>query len=137
MKNKILLFVVLLIYIIVPIIIFNNEFLYNIKFYILTILGTFIYLLFRILKVKNADLGITKNNLFKSIKRNSLLIVIMVLGIIVISLLGIKKYQSNETILFYIFYIFISCPIQEFLYRSVFGYFDKIYYIINNKEVIE
>ena len=36
----------------------------------------------------------------------------------------LDKYNPNETILFYIFYIFISCPIQEFLYRGVFGYFD-------------
>ncbi|MBQ8892590.1 MAG: CPBP family intramembrane metalloprotease [Bacilli bacterium] len=130
MKNKILLFIVLLIYITIPIIIFNNQYLYDIKFYILTILGLFIYLLFRILKVKNENLGITKSNLLPSIKRNCLLIVIMVVGIIVMSFLGLKKYDSNETIWFYIFYIFISCPIQEFLYRAVFGYFDKVY---NNK----
>ena len=35
-----------------------------------------------------------------------------------------------ETIYFYLFYIFVSCPLQEFLYRGVFGYFDKVY---NNK----
>ena len=30
------------------------------------------------------------------------------------------------------FYIIISCPIQEFLYRGVFGYFEKQY---NNKYI--
>ena len=39
MKNKILFTVILLIYIFVPILIYNNKFLYDIKFYILTGLG--------------------------------------------------------------------------------------------------
>lgn len=72
--------------------IYFHNYLYNMKFYILTIVGILIYVL---LKIFNLD-----------------------------------KYNSDETIYFYLFYIFISCPIQEFLYRGVFGYFDKL---ITNK----
>jgi len=127
MKNKILLTVILLIYIFVPILIYNNKFLYDIKFYILVVLGIIIYLIMRLFKVKNKDLGITKNNLLKSVKRNIMLIVIFIAIILIFKVLHLDKYTSDETIWFYLFYIFISCPIQEFLYRGVFGYFEKVY----------
>ena len=53
-----------------------------------------------------------------------ILIVISIIIIIAFKLLHIDKYNPNETLLFYIFYVFISCPAQEFLYRGIFGYFD-------------
>ena len=124
MKNKLLLVSILVIYILVPTLISFNSYLYDIKFYLLTGIGLLIFLLMKLFKVKNKDLGITKDNLFKSIKRNLLLIILFIIIIIIFKLLHLDKYNPNETILFYIFYIFISCPIQEFLYRGVFGYFD-------------
>ncbi len=124
MKNKLLLGIILIIYIIVPILILLFLYLYNIKFYLLTFIGIIIYTLMRFNKVSNKELGITKENLFKSIKRNILIIILMIILIFVLKLLHIDKYNPNETLIFYLFYIFISCPIQEFLYRGVFGYFD-------------
>ena len=76
--------------------IYFHNYLYNMKFYILTIVRILIYVL---LKIFNLD-----------------------------------KYNSDETIYFYLFYIFISCPIQEFLYRGIFGYFEKN--LIKNKYII-
>lgn len=130
MKNKILLILILLIYLLVPILILYNSYLFKIKFYILTIIGILIFILMKLFKIKNKDLGINKDNIFKSIKRNILLILVSLIIILILKLLHIDKYNSNESIYFYIFYIFISCPIQEFLYRGVFGYFEKI---SNNK----
>ena len=124
MKNKLLFLSILIIYIITPILILFNDYLYNIKFYILTIIGLIIFLLMKLFKVSNKELGITKENLFKSIKRNIILIVLCIIIILIFKLFNINKYSPNETLLFYIFYIFISCPIQEFLYRGVFLYFD-------------
>lgn len=123
MKNKILLSI-LLVYILVPILILFNSFLYEIKFYLLTGLGLIIFLILKLLKISNKELGITKDNLLKSIKRNLILIVISILIVIILKIFHMDKYNPNETIWFYLFYIFISCPIQEFLYRGVFGYFD-------------
>ena len=123
MKNKLLLSI-LAIYILVPILILFNNYLYGIKFYLLTIIGLIIFFLMKLFKVPNKDLGITKENLFKSIKRNLPLIVLCVIIIMLFKLFHFDKYNPDETILFYLFYIFISCPIQEFLYRGVFGYFD-------------
>lgn len=124
MKNKMLLACILIIYILVPILILFNSYLYEIKFYLLTGIGLIIFLLMKLFKINNKELGLTKNNLFKSIKRNLILIVLCIMIIFVFKMLHMDKYNSNETVLFYIFYIFISCPIQEFLYRGVFGYFD-------------
>ena len=81
MKNKLLLSI-LSIYILVPILILFNNYLYGIKFYLLTIIGLIIFLLMKLFKVPNKDLGITKENLFKSIKRNLPLIVLCVIIIL-------------------------------------------------------
>lgn len=124
-KDKILFITLILIYILVPLIILFNENLYDKKFYFLTILGLLIFLLFKLFKVNNTDLGINRN-VVPALKRNVPLISIFIILIIALKIIGFKKYQPTEGILFYLFYIFISCPIQEFLYRGVFGYFDKM-----------
>ena len=134
MKNKILFSMVVLLYILIPSLILFNDTLFQYKFYILTIMGILIYIVFMINKTKNNDLGITTNNLFKSLKRNIPLISLFVITIIVFKIFGLSKYNPTESIYFYIFYIFISCPIQEFLYRGVFGYFEKS--LIENKYII-
>ena len=126
MKNKLLLSIILIIYIVFPILIFFNNYLFQMKFYILTILGLIIFIMMKLFKISNKDLGISKDNLLKSIKRNLLLIIACVLIIIIFKLLHVDKYSPDETIYFYMFYILISCPLQEFLYRGVFGYFEKV-----------
>lgn len=124
MKNKLLLASILIIYILVPVLILFNSYLYEIKFYILTGIGLIVFLLMKLFNISNNELGITKSNLLKSVKRNLLLIILCIFVIIVFKIFHMDKYNPNETIFFYIFYIFISCPVQEFLYRGVFGYFD-------------
>ena len=124
MKNKLLLSSILTIYILVPLLIFFNSYLYDIKFHLLTIIGLVIFILLKLFKVSNKELGITKQNLWKSTKRNLILILLCAIIILVFKMFHIDKYNPNETLLFYAFYIFISCPVQEFLYRGVFGYFD-------------
>ena len=133
-KNKILPFIILAIYIILPIIIFYNESLFKYKFYILTIVGLLIYLILRIAKISNKELGIKKKDILKSIKRNLPIIIILIILVLAFKILKFDKYTPNESIFFYLFYIFISCPIQEFLYRGIFGYFEKN--LIKNKFII-
>ena len=134
MKNKLLFLITLVLYVILPIIIFYNNILFKYKFYILTTIGLLIYFMLRIGKVSNENLGIKKENILKSIKRNSPIIIILVASVIIFKLLNFDKYTPNESIFFYLFYIFISCPIQEFLYRGVFGYFENN--LIKNKFII-
>lgn len=126
MKNRILLFIILLIYIILPILIYFFDILFNIKFYLLTIIGVLVFGLMKLFKVTNDYIGITQTSLIKSVKRNILFIIICIVAIIIIKLLSLERFIPNETLTFYIFYILVSCPIQEFLYRGVFGYFEKV-----------
>lgn len=134
MKNKLLFIFTLILYIILPILILFNTTLFKYKFYILTIVGLLIYLLFKMNKVSNKELGISKDNLIRSIKRNIPIILIFITAITTFKLFNLNKYNPTETIYFYLFYIFISCPIQEFLYRGIFGYFEKS--LIKNKYII-
>lgn len=110
-NDKILLFIIILIYIVLPILICQFCFLFNIKFYILTIIGALIFALLKIFKISNDFLGLTKNNCIKSVKRNLPFIIICIILIVIVKLLPYNRFIPNETILFYIFYIFISCPI--------------------------
>ena len=125
MKNKILFLLLIIIYIFTPLVILFNNKLYDIKFYILTILGIIIYIILKLFKIKNENLGINKEYVV-SLKRNVPLILVFVVIIVISSILGLNRYNPNETMLFYVFYTFVSCPIQEFLYRGVFGYFERI-----------
>lgn len=125
-KDIILLLIILIIYISIPLCVFFSSNLFNVKFFILTIIGILIFGLMKLFKVPNSYLGITKANSIISIKRNMLLIIIFIIVIIVAKLFSFNRYVPNETLLFYIFYILISCPIQELLYRGVFGYFEKV-----------
>lgn len=132
MKNKILLLIILIIYILFPILIYFNNYLFEIKFYILTGIGALIFALMKLFGTSNQELGISKNNLLKSINRNIILIIFCIITIIIFKVLHIDKYNPSETFLFYVFYILISCPLQEFLYRGMFGYFEKQ---MNNKYI--
>ena len=133
MKNKVLLLLITCLYVGIPILILLIPNMYEYKFYLLTIIGIAIYILLRAFRISNKDLGIKKENTLSSIKHNVLLITIFVILIIIFKLSGLAKYNPTETIWFYLFYIFISCPIQEFLYRAIFGYFEKT--TLKNKHV--
>ena len=129
MKKKLFFFTTILIYFLVPFLIMFNKSLYDYKFYILTIIGLLMLLTIKLLKIPLKKFGITKNNFKKSIMHNIPIIIIGIIAIIVLNIMGISRYNSDETIWFYLFYIFISCPIQEFLYRGVLGYFDNNKYV--------
>ena len=134
MKDKLLFLIILIFYVLLPIIIFYNVILFKYKFYILTIVGCLIYLILRIAKINNKELGIKTKDILKSIKRNLPIIIILIILVITFKIIHLDKYTPNESITFYLFYVFISCPIQEFLYRGVFGYFESN--LIRNKFII-
>ena len=120
MKNKVLLSSILAIYILLPILILFNNCLYDIKFYLLTGIGLGIFLLMKVFNISNKELGITKQNLWKSIKRNLILIALCVIIILIFKLLHVDKYNPNETLLFYFsIYLFLvqykSFYIEEYL----------------------
>ncbi len=125
MKRKELFIIINLIYILIPFLILIFPVLFQYKFYILTILGLLIYFILRKFGIKNEELGIKRGNIVNSILNNLPICVVSIIIIFLIKILGFDKFTPNETMYFYVFYIFVSCPLQEFLYRGIFGYFDN------------
>ncbi|HEM6153637.1 TPA: CPBP family intramembrane metalloprotease [Streptococcus suis] len=68
---------------------------------------------------QNSEMGLSFNSSAKSMKDVTVLTVILgILGVL-LYLTGIGgRFSPNETVSFYLFYIFISSPAQEFLYRG-------------------
>lgn len=134
MKNKLLFLFILILYILLPISIFYNQTLFQYKFYILTVVGLLIYFLLQMNNVNKKNLGIDRKKALKSLKRNIPMILLFIAIIIIFKVFNLNKYTPTENIYFYLFYIFISCPIQEFLYRGIFGYFENT--LIKNKYTV-
>lgn len=125
MKKKTLFIIINFMYILIPILILCFPFLFRYKFYILTIVGILIYFIIRKFGITNKDLGIKKDNIIKSILNNLPICIISIIIIILMRVLNLNKFSPNETFYFYLFYVLVSCPLQEFLYRGIFGCFDN------------
>ncbi|MBP8979278.1 CPBP family intramembrane metalloprotease [Candidatus Dojkabacteria bacterium] len=123
-KDIIRFIIILLTYILTPILILLNPLFFKYKFLFLVIIGILIYLTFRLTGVTNAELGITKNKWKESIKDIIPFTLLLIVITIVLRTFGFQRFNPTETIYFYLFYLFISSPVQEFLYRSVFKYFE-------------
>lgn len=116
--KALLLCFIVVIYIGLPLLILFGVINFDYKFYALTIGGIIVYILFRYLGFSNWDLGITNCNIQNSIV--CVLPITVLLAIIgcVLWIGGFSRITPNEHWTFFIFYIFISSPIQEFLYRG-------------------
>lgn len=118
-KSIIIILTIISIYIGIPILILLNFINFNHKFYYLTFGSIFIYFIMRVLGFNNSELGITLQNTKKSIKNVIPITSLLITITIILLLINTNyKFHQKETILFYIFYIFISSPVQEFLYRG-------------------
>ena len=100
---------------------------FDYKFYALTIGAFFVYILLRIVRSSNSGLGITKKRPKKSIIHILPFTVILAIVGLAIWISGYSRITPNEQWSFFVFYVFISCPIQEFLYRgSLEAMLDKL-----------
>ena len=117
-SNRLILFLILTFYIVIPFLSLTNPLFFKNKFIILTIIGILIYILLRLLGFNNGSLGIKSAKAIQSIRDISLVTFILIVIGIILSSFKISRFQPSETLSFYLFYIFISSPIQEFLYRG-------------------
>ena len=116
-------------YIGLPILILAGVIPFNLKFYFLTIGAVLTYAFARGLGVSNTEMGITNINCKKSIIAVLPITIIFTLAGIIIWILGYSRITPNESMYFFGFYILISSPIQEFLYRGVIpGILNKMNY---------
>lgn len=111
--------IIILFYILLPTSILVGLLDFNHKFVYLTVGSILIYLLMRVAGNQNSEMGLSFNSSAKSMKDVTVLTVILgILGVF-LYLTGIGgRFSPNETVSFYLFYIFISSPAQEFLYRG-------------------
>lgn len=118
-KNILFYFLMICTYIGLPFLILIHIIPFDYKFYALTIGGIFIYILMRIYGYSNNEMGLTRFLLKKSIiDVLPLTISFLILGIILYFFGLTQRFDVTENLSFFIFYVFISCPIQEFLYRG-------------------
>lgn len=123
-RIPILLAIVPLVYVGLPVLILLGVIAFDLKFYALTIGGVFTYVVFRILGFTNQELGITLKGAGRSLLRVLPITVILVAVAAALFFTGNTSFNPTENWAFYVFYVLISCPVQEFLYRgalTVFG----------------
>ena len=117
-SNRLILFLIFTFYIVIPFLSLINPLFFKNKFIILTIGGILIYILLRLSGLNNSSLGIKPIKTKQSIRDVSAITLILIVIGIILSSFKISRFQPSETLSFYLFYIFISSPIQEFLYRG-------------------
>lgn len=117
-RNIVLFLFVVLIYVGIPLSILFGLVDFKYKFYALTIGGIIVYAVLRLLGFTNTTLGITLAKTKESIiSVLPITILLVVIGIILWGG-GFSRMTPNEQWPFFVFYIFLSSPIQEFLYRG-------------------
>lgn len=119
LKKGIFYMLLFCIYLLLPFLILIDIISFDFKFYALTIGGIIVFLLMKWYGYKNEDMGISKKNIFFSIKDVfPLTCILFICGILLFVFGKSQRFNINEDGLFFLFYIFISCPLQEFLYRG-------------------
>lgn len=111
-SNRLILFLVFTFYITIPFLLLINLLFFKNKFIILTIGGILIYTILRLLGFNNSSLGIKPIKTKQSIRDVSAITLILIVIGIILSSFKISRFQPSETLSFYLFYIFISSPIQ-------------------------
>lgn len=114
-----------IIYIGLPVLILLGAIPWDMKFVALTVAGAVVYALFRLAGYTNAEIGATAHGAGKSLLRVAPLTVLLVVAAVVLYAIGYSRIDPSEDWLFYLFYIFISCPVQEFLYRGALSAFGR------------
>ena len=117
-SNRLILLLIFTFYIVIPFLLLINPLFFKNKFIILTIGGILIYIILRLLGFNNSSLGIKSAKSIQSIRDISIVTFILIIIGIILFNFRISRFQPSETLSFYLFYIFISSPIQEFLYRG-------------------
>ena len=111
-SNRLILLLIFTFYIVIPFLLLINPLFFKNKFIILTIGGILIYTILRLLGFNNSSLGIKPIKTKQSIRDVSAITLILIVIGIILSSFKISRFQPSETLSFYLFYIFISSPIQ-------------------------
>ncbi len=118
-RRGVIISVIVLIYICLPLGILIGLIPWNMKFVTLIAGAIVAYLISRLLGYTNLDLGITLRRARPSLIAVAPFTLVFLVASILWLMLGGVRFKPTEDLGFFIFYIFISCPIQELLFRGV------------------
>ena len=118
-----MIFIIALLYILPVILIFTGIIPFGFRFITLGIVGLLIILSAILKKIPLNQVGFNRHNLIPALKNISpITLICTILSILYYHFYGVRVDNSGIPVYFYIFYILISAPLQEFLYRSYIFY---------------
>jgi membrane protease YdiL (CAAX protease family) len=115
------------IYLGVPLLIFFGLIPWDMKFVALTAGAIVVYFAMRISGSSNEDLGLTVKRTKQSIRYAIPVTVVLLALSLVFLLTQGARFAPTETLSFYVFYVLISCPAQELLFRGALSQMMKAY----------
>ena len=89
------------------------------KFVVLVVGAVAMYIVMRILGNTHSDIGITRQRTIYSLKTILPITIALIIAAGLFLLLEKPRFSLTEGIGFYVFYILISCPAQELLFRAI------------------
>lgn len=118
-RQVIYLCAIVCVYLMLPILICIGVIPWNMKFVALVVGAVAMYIVMRILGHTHSDIGITRQRTIYSLKTVLPITIALVIAAGLFLLLEKPRFSPTEGIGFYIFYILISCPAQELLFRGI------------------
>jgi uncharacterized protein len=92
---------------------------FNLRFFLLMAIAPTLFFVRPAVAITNRDLGITKHNLVESIV--AIVPITLSLALLTVASAAVNQPRYDNSSLsmgFYLFYVLISCPFQEFVYRG-------------------
>lgn len=118
-RQMIYLYAIVCVYLMLPILICIGVIPWNMKFVALIVGAVMMYILMRILGHTHSDIGITRQRAIYSLRTVLPITVALIIAAGLFLLLEKPRFSPTEGIGFYVFYILISCPAQELLFRGI------------------
>ena len=118
-RQMIYLYAIVCVYLMLPILIYIGVIPWNMKFAALVVGAVAMYIVMRILGHTHSDIGITRQRTIYSLKTVLPITIALLIATGLFLLLEKPRFSPTEGIGFYVFYILISCPAQELLFRGI------------------
>lgn len=119
LRQMIYLYAIVCVYLMLPILICTDVIPWNMKFATLVVGAVMMYIVTRILGNTHNDIGITRQRAIYSLKTVLPITMALIIAAGLFLLLKKPRFSPTEGIGFYVFYILISCPAQELLFRGI------------------
>lgn len=118
-RQIIYLYAIVCVYLMLPILICIGIIPWSMKFAALVVGAVMMYILMRILGHTHSDIGITQQRTIYSLRTVLPITIALIIAAGLFLLLEKPRFSPTEGIGFYVFYILISCPAQELLFRGI------------------